>query len=900
MLKRLLALLLALVLLPVLPAGAARGEAREISAAAYAAVEALWDELEAAEDAALQKDGQPGARSAAAVAAEVVEQPLYVEGSLRWNGDSHFTFETSAGVTCGYSAPLRARCRPVAGAEPAQTGSYSVRGTAGGTSVSLIEPYYGLDVSFTMQYQREAEALAGVLGGTCTVYRGNSATVDAVADALEESGVVFFDSHGDTDYANGDDCTTGATTSYLLLQTGSGLTTADYALDGRTYHALYMGRSGRMNFYAVDGACIANHMEKKAPDSLLWSATCLGMATDGIAAPLRERGVAVAYGYSQAVTFDYDYLWENVFFRELKKGQTVSAAAATMKREVGAWDCCEDYPSLPAALRAYCAFPIFVSQQDAYPGKGRVDGLQTVRSDWQLPLHRAFRVTARSSDAALGRVEALGCQVTAFPADNAVVAGYTLAPENAALVEQTGNVFTLREVTADCCLTVHFAAKTPAVIRYHVPEGCQKAADFGYVGEELLLSAPLGEPTARPGTYRYAGWTDAPVDDAVNPPQLYACYTPTQPETTLYAVYRFRGADAADHYTTEPRGYAVTARVSDGTLGSVSVSGSTVTAHPAPGARVAGWTLSPEGAAVVRRDGDRFTLRQLTADCCLTVLLEAKTPARVRCSVPAGCTAADCIGYTGEPLALRAPAGRLAADEEDYRFLGWAAQPVQNSAERPQFWTEQFTPAQAQTTLYALYTYRRAGVDYYTTAPRVCHAARFADASAAQWYHDALDFVVDSGYMNGVADGRFDPEGRLTRAMLVTILYRMSGEQAGGKEPFSDVSDGDWFAGAVAWGYESGVVNGVSATSFCPNDPITREQVATMLCRYAAHLGQKTPESGSLSAFRDAERVSAYARAPMRWAVGAGILHGMGDGTLNPQGTARRSEIAQMIFNWLT
>ncbi len=150
--------------------------------------------------------------------------------------------------------------------------------------------------------------------------------------------------------------------------------------------------------------------------------------------------------------------------------------------------------------------------------------------------------------------------------------------------------------------------------------------------------------------------------------------------------------------------------------------------------------------------------------------------------------------------------------------------------------------------------------------------------------------------MNGVAEDRFDPQGKLTRAMLATILYRKSGE-TGGSHPFTDVKKGAWYDEAIAWAYTSGVVNGTSATTFHPNANVTREQAAAMLYRYAAHMGEDTTATGDLNAFRDAGKCSAYALVPLRWAVGNRILNGKGNGILDPTGTATRAEIAQILLN---
>ena len=388
--KKLLAIVLAFLMLTPCCVFAQTPEEADtvISDADYAAVDLMWQTLGAAEERVLRSAAN--AATAQAVATAVLRNDLYVEGTLRWNGEDNFTFETVVGVTCGYSARLRNLALQAEADEEAlaeaelQTVSYAAANAPKGKDVYLIEPYYGLDSSFTKQYQTEAQNIAKATGGTYTCYTKTEATIDAVADAVESGAVVIFDSHGDTDYAKGEDYTTGATTSYLLLQTGSGLTTADYAKDGETYHAVNYGSYGKMKYYAVDGTCIANHMDAEAPNSLIWMAICLGMATDGLEKPMLEKGVGVVYGYSQSVTFDYDYLWEECFWDEMIAGETVASAIATMKEKVGKWDYCSEYTTIAQARRNDAAFPIVASAEDTYPGHGNVDDLQTVYSTWTL------------------------------------------------------------------------------------------------------------------------------------------------------------------------------------------------------------------------------------------------------------------------------------------------------------------------------------------------------------------------------------------------------------------------------------------------------------------------------------------------------------------------------------
>ena len=150
--------------------------------------------------------------------------------------------------------------------------------------------------------------------------------------------------------------------------------------------------------------------------------------------------------------------------------------------------------------------------------------------------------------------------------------------------------------------------------------------------------------------------------------------------------------------------------------------------------------------------------------------------------------------------------------------------------------------------------------------------------------------------MYGVGNGRFNPTGDVTRAMLVTILYRVEGSPSveGMSNPFTDVPK-SWFTDAVIWAAGNGIVSGVGQGRFAPDTPITREQIAAILYRYE---GQ--PQiSGSLSAFTDGSKVSSYARTSMIWATGVGLISGVGGGRLAPGDTATRAQIAAILTRYL-
>ena len=175
----------------------------------------------------------------------------------------------------------------------------------------------------------------------------------------------------------------------------------------------------------------------------------------------------------------------------------------------------------------------------------------------------------------------------------------------------------------------------------------------------------------------------------------------------------------------------------------------------------------------------------------------------------------------------------------------------------------------------------------------------FTDVASDAWYAQAVAYVYRQGLMSGTAQDRFSPDLTTNRAMLVTILYRLAGSPAvDGGSAFTDVSGGDWFASGVAWASANGIVTGYGDGRFGPNDPITREQMATILYRYAGFAGQSTAGRADLSGYTDAGQVSPYAAEAMGWAADRGLITGVSAGTLAPGGSATRAQVATILMRF--
>ena len=175
----------------------------------------------------------------------------------------------------------------------------------------------------------------------------------------------------------------------------------------------------------------------------------------------------------------------------------------------------------------------------------------------------------------------------------------------------------------------------------------------------------------------------------------------------------------------------------------------------------------------------------------------------------------------------------------------------------------------------------------------------FTDVAETDWFHDAVRYVYDNGLMDGVGDGQFAPNATTTRAQLVTILYRLAGEpDVSGDVAFTDVESGLWYSNAVAWAAQNGIVNGISETEFAPSGDLTREQLATILYRYAESMGYDVSASADLSGFPDADQIQSYATEALSWAVAEGLLQGFEDDSLQPQSTATRAQIATILMRF--
>ncbi len=178
----------------------------------------------------------------------------------------------------------------------------------------------------------------------------------------------------------------------------------------------------------------------------------------------------------------------------------------------------------------------------------------------------------------------------------------------------------------------------------------------------------------------------------------------------------------------------------------------------------------------------------------------------------------------------------------------------------------------------------------------------FTDVSEKDWFYESVKYANENGIMNGMTENTFDPSYNMTRGMLVTVLYRLENEPATNKSiPFADVDLSMYYGNAVIWAKQNNIVNGMDENNFMPNASITREQLTTILYRYAKYKGMDVSvgEDTNILSYDDFNELSEYAMSATQWACGSGIINGRTEATLVPKGTATRAEVATMIMRFV-
>ncbi len=193
-------------------------------------------------------------------------------------------------------------------------------------------------------------------------------------------------------------------------------------------------------------------------------------------------------------------------------------------------------------------------------------------------------------------------------------------------------------------------------------------------------------------------------------------------------------------------------------------------------------------------------------------------------------------------------------------------------------------------------TFTTTHLSYYAVGYTEVWQNPFSDVKSTDWFYGAVEFAVKNGLFKGTSATAFSPDAQMTRAMLVTVLYRREGSPTvTGTNGFADVKSGEWYTDAVVWANKNGIVTGYSSGLFSTNDDVTREQMAAILYRYSQYKGYDVTKTADLSVFIDASGISSWAQTAMNWANAEGLINGRTTATLAPKGSATRAEVATVL-----
>lgn len=578
-----------------------------------------------------------------------------------------------------------------------------------------------------------------------------------------------------------------------------------------------------------------------------------------------------------------------------------------------------------------------------------------------------FALTAVSSDETRGTVTVRSHTVTAFPAEGYCVGGYTLTPADAAVVKQNGNVFTVSRMTKDCTLTVQFDPRTPSTVHFSVPEGVTAPADAaGYTGDTFTFPQPSGTPSDTAHDYTFFGWAAAPQTDTDSRPDFSAAGAEqvfTQAEQTYYALYYYK-VDDPDAVGDEYRRVMVAPDDWTGSYCIVSSDKGKIMTNT-PGSK-------PTYLEAADIEIDTGSVRDPKWVYTLTAAGDGTYYVRDAAGLYLSCTGKKNVSLTETPDDTCRWTPTLNGLQSDNGML-------QYNASSPRFTT--YTSSQAAAHLYApaagsktwyttlggseptphehtwgvwkvveaatcfhdglearsctgcdavesrvipatghtfgeWTTVSEPGCFHEGTQTRSCSGCgetetrtipansdncpskAFTDRPDRGWYHESVDYVLETGLMNGMGKGKFEPDTTLNRAMVATVLYRLSGDKVSATNAFPDVPANEWYGEAVAWAQQKGIVTGFEDGTFRPMEEISRQDMALMLQRYAKTVkGTDTTPTGDLSRWPDAGLVGSWAVDALRWCVGAGIINGK-DGGLQPTGNATRAEFATILMRY--
>ena len=859
----------------------------------------------------------------------VEDAPDYAAGSLIRHGDFFF-WETVDSRVNGYSPSLRAEIqlrssddttaaeaadfrlsesKLSGGAVQSVGGAYGLTGPniPDNRDVGVMVPYSGSYYFCVDKAIAEGRELANSTGGALHICTAENSTVDTLAELLQICGILLVNSHGRTDYEVGQDHRSKANTSYICLPTDAGITAKDKQPAtgpyGTYYHAFYAGPSGDFDeeYYCVDGTCIANHMNGAAPHSMVWMGLCLGMATEGLVEPLREKGVEAMIGFSERVITTTDQDYRLYFGKALLQDCTVGEAAAAMKEKVG----CPD----PVDVGHEPAWPIAVSSQDPYPGREHLTDGQEVLSTWKL--HPAYPITVTVKPAGTADVKLVRTTLQITPHRGYDFSDWEITEGEASTVRKNNELsFTL---SGPAAVTLYMSERTPAQVQFHLGPGHTAAEIHEFIGDTVVLPEPEGSLEADAYLYHFLGWSPEEIpEDSPDAPVLMAPgykLKLSKPDTVLYAVY---GYFAAEDGVSRGQFRRVTEEPSEW-AGAYVLTYQSVKALRASSRYTGQSIISTSAVADLAGSGcflDGDWLNEVPEELVYVFLpdesgaglLKMKTSENYL-AVPSSNVLLSTVTDPGTNGALwRMSWSDGTAVVTNTRF---STRMIQFSPTSSGFCT--LTLPRGPLTLYAGVP----GQHLYTTKPvkkqpkpslpcsggEDCPGRNFTDMPAKRhWSHDPIDWAVVCGITSGTSETTFSPGKTCTRAQIVTFLWRAAGSPVptSMNNPFADVDSDKYYFKPVLWAAETGVSSGTTDSTFSPSNGCTRAQVVTFLWRFA---GSPEP-TATTNPFTDVPSGKYYTKAVL-WASENGITAGTSETTFSPGQTCSRSQIVTFLYRYV-
>ena len=924
--KRWLAWLLALVLiLGMLPALS--------SAEAASGREALWEQIKAVEEAAAAVRGVSTVEARTriyadnldAIAALVEASPAYEADSLLRYPECLF-WTTADGVVNAYIPRTRAETRNLRQGSPlrGETRGSGFKAGLNCRDVTVFQPFLGVDPDFTDHYQIQGGRLAALLGGSNYLYNAQLSTIDNLAYALMEAGIVMIDSHGA--YIE------ELRANYICLTNGDGITGSDQTwVDGPGGRYPHAANSG--DIWIVDGTALRNHMNKQAPNSFLWNGVCNGMTEENIFKPLRAQGVGVVLGYSEAVTFAADREWLTAFTDKLAAGENVKTAVAYMKRTVG---CPDPYSG------SNPAYPLVVSAYDAYPGSANRNRNQTVQSPWtpddigdpsvskpvitaqpesvsvELGKNTSFRVSATGSGLSwqwqyryagesvwhnwAGKTEA-----------SLTVTGKTSNKGCSYRCAVTNRGGTVRSAAA--VLTVTEPAVQPAVTTQ--PKSVSAA-----LGQTVSMKvAATGGSLKYQWQYCYAGqsvWHDwsgktsatlSITGNNTNNGCSYRCVISNSAGSVTSSSAMLTVTNVKPAICRNPA--SVSVDIGKNTGFQVSAAGSGLKyqwqyRYPDESAWI-DWAGKTEASLTVtgKTANNGCSYRCVVSNAygsaaseaaLLTVIgavLKPEITAQPRSSVTAlGAKTSFTVRAEGTGMSYQWQY-RLPGDS------GWSK------------WNGQTEPCLVVTAKssnngcqYRCRISNEAGsvISEAATLTVVsghdCPGKEFTDMpDCGTVEHSAIDWAIETGVTEGTTASTFSPNKSVNRGQAVTFIWRAAGcpEPSSSYNPFTDVSAKSYCYKAVLWAVEYGLTKGTTATTFSPKKTCTRGQILTFLWRASGSYQYSSVEVP----YTDV-KAGAYYDWAMRWAYWHRIDCGVSPTKFAPNADCTRLSTVLFLYRVVT